>query len=270
MADISKKELILGIAALFLTVALAMWLRQPIENGMMGRVKRYEQALKVDSNSGMFVYARETNVGDVLAYGEFVALQPQRVPELSIKYSVIEKRMEEYNMHTRQVCTTDSKNNTTCHTEIYYEWDYEGSDWYKTSNYQFLTHIFLEREIILPAPNGLKLDETSITPEFLEQLSGSHLYPDGRGDRLGNKRYSYRVLPEKFMGSIFVRFFDDKMLNPFNEKNGLELSYEKNIEQVLKNKTEAIVAFNIVYYIVFILLGMGLYFFLAYHVFYIE
>lgn len=270
MEDISKKEWILGIAVLFLTVALAMWLRQPIENGMIGRIKRYEQSLKIENDSSMFIYARETNVGDVLAYGEFVSLQPQRVPELIIKYSVIEKRMEEYNMHTRQVCTTDGDGHTTCHTEIYYEWDYEGSQWYTTRNYQFLTHIFLDKEIGLPAPLPLKLDESSVNPEFFKMVSGSHLYPHGRGDYLGNQRYSYRILPEKFMGSIFVRFFEDKMSNPFNEKNRLELFYEGNIESVLKNKTSALVAFSIVYYIIFILLGIGLYFLLAYNMFDIE
>lgn len=267
MENISKKEWILGIASLFIVVGLAIALKRPIENNFLEKIKTYEQSLKVKDDSDMFIYAHKTNVGNVLAYGEFVALQPQSIPELINKYAIIEKRLEEYNMHTREVCTSDGEGHTTCHTEIYYEWDYEGSKWYNTSNYQFLTYIFLTNELSSPPLSIQKLSEETVNQQFLKKVSGLYLYPNGIGSYLGNQRYQYRIIPKKFMGSMFIRFFNDSISNPINPKSKIEIFYEKNIDEVLILQNNNAIAFNILYYIFFILIGMGIYFFVAYNIF---
>jgi len=266
MGDISKREWIIGIAVAFIVTAIAIITYQPIQTKMIGDIKQYEQSLKIDNNSDQFIYAIETNVGDVLSYGKFLSLQPQSIPELIGEYSIIEKVTEEYTMHIDLVCTTDGDGNQSCHTETSYSWDYDGSEYFKTNQYEFLGYIFLDSEI-----QGLNLfrrnmNENNIALEYVDRLKGNYIYKENkRGTSVGDIRYRYDVLPTEFSGSLFARFFNDKISNPMAEKKRLYIEYEKTIDEVLENKRKNLGIFNVVYYVLFILIGIGIYLVIAYH-----
>ena len=118
----------------------------------------------------------------------------------------------------------------------------------------------------MPALSPQKLNENTVPPDILKKVSGGYWYPKGTGNYVGNQRYSYSTLPEKFMGSIFIRFFNDTISNPTNQNSKLQVFYNENIEQVLEGQHSNLLLFSILYYVFFILIGIGLYIFIAYKV----
>lgn len=121
-----KRVLIVALG-LPLLIGLGLLIKEAIDDGGERNARLYNTAIQA-TETDRFNYAIDSRQGRLLGYGEFKATQPVKFPEMTQSFGYVDKNKEEYTLHTREVCTTDSEGNESCHTETYYEWDYAGSE----------------------------------------------------------------------------------------------------------------------------------------------
>lgn len=265
MDNISKKEFWLGIAVALIALAVAVFFEPAIKDGMLKNIQTYEQALRVDNDSKVFAYAQKTNVGNVLAFGDFEALQPQSIPELQGSYAVILKVKEHYTMHTRQNCSTDSKGNETCTTETYYSWDTVKRWHWESQDYSFLEVKFQAAKLELPEAQRIFLDDKTMSANLKGFYDQWNLYEQQFfGQPSGDDRYYFEALPLKFAGTMFVRFLNDEAVEPISGAAQIPIYASMTPAQVIQRKKDDLIVFDIGYYILSIALIGGLWYWLAY------
>lgn len=269
MENITRKEWAISLVVLFLALSLLVFFEPFLKDGIIDEVTTYEQAIKIENNSTGFTYAQQTNVGNVLAYGPMVALEPQSIAELQGQYAIVVKIQEHYTQHSRQVCASyDKKNNCTSYrTEYYYTWDYSGSDEWQSQTYSFMGVMFSIGQVSLSASYSLDLNESTVSPEYLNRCSWDYLYEDLNwfGQPGGDDRWYYRILPISTTGTIFVQFFDGQMRDPFNANQRITYHLERGINDVLDAERSKVAVFSTIYYSIGLVLCLGGYFFWAYY-----
>lgn len=147
----------------------------------------YQKAVHIE-NSELFQYGMDTNIGNAFVYGDLEAVDTVTYPEIGGEYIYIEKVEEHYNMHTRQVAhtrTVNGKTQTYYTTEIYYSWDYAGSEDQRAKEIKFCG-------IVLPS-NKISLPGT----DYIDTIKESSLI-----------RYKYYGVPTKHTGTIYTEMSD--------------------------------------------------------------
>ena len=153
--EVTSHEIIVSIAiiAAFLIGGFLIFGR--IQDGIDDANARYNTAVKIDclDNNELFVYGMRTNIGNAFVYGKLIAVDPVSYPEVNGEYMEVRKTKEKYTMHTRQVAHTMTVNGKTqiyYTTEIYYSWDYAGSESKKCEKVRFCDVEFSSDRINLP------------------------------------------------------------------------------------------------------------------------
>lgn len=278
MENITKKEIWIGIAVTLIVLALAVFVEPFLKDGMMKEIRLYQDALRVNNDAKMFSYAQKTNVGNVLAFGNIEALQPQKIDELLQSYVAITKVKEHYTMHTRQVshesCSGSGKNRTCTTyytTEYYWTWD-AVQEWnWVSPNYKFLDVEFQYDQLQLPNYYFLNLDETTINQKYVGFYDNQHLYEQSfLGRPSGDDRYYFTVLPIKFSTTIFVKFIGDTSINPIGNSKNFPVLAGQTPDQIIQAKKNNLVLFDWFYYIVILLLTVGVWLYLAENVINIQ
>ena len=181
-----------------------------ISDNIMEEQQKYNTALQINDDKELFEYGMRTNVGNAFVYGNLQAVDTVTYPEIGDEYMAVEKVREEYTMHTRTYTTTDSNGRTQTHTQVYWTWDYAGSEYVQCEEVSFCGVVFDSDKIDLPYGDYLNTIKVS-----------SHV------------RYKYYVVGTNYTGTIFTDLKDNTISDGTNFYNNRTI--EETIEALKTN-----------------------------------
>lgn len=178
--EITKREVLASVSIVAVMLLIGFLISGKIQNSIMDNNERYNKAVKIEDEE-LFRYGMDTNVGDAFVYGDLEAVDTVTFPEIGGEYMCVEKEEEHYNRHTRTYTTTDGKGHTTTHTEIYWSWDYAGSEDIQCKEVSFCGIVFDSNKIKLPSA------------DYIDTIKES-----------SRVRYKYYGTGTRFKGTIFT------------------------------------------------------------------
>lgn len=134
---ITKREIIASITIIAVMMILGFVIAGRLDAYQIQKNSEYYKAVQI-TDSAMFQYGMDSSVGNAFVCGTLETIEPVTYPEIGGEYMYVQKVEEHYNMHTRTVTTTDSKGNTHTRTEVYWTWDYAGSEAIHSQRIRFL------------------------------------------------------------------------------------------------------------------------------------
>lgn len=229
--EITYREILASISIIAVMLLIGFVISGKISQIQSDRNAKYNKAVKIES-ADLFRYGMDTNVGNAFVYGELKAVDTVTYPEIGGEYMYVEKIEEHYNRHTRTYTTTDGKGHTRIHTEVYWSWDYAGSEDMQCKEVSFCGVVFDSNKIKLPSA------------DYIDTIKES-----------GYVRYKYYGTNIEYKGTIFTELKDKTISDstPF---------YEMSIKET-KDKLErniGVVIFWIVWIIVIVLAVSGFYY----------
>lgn len=201
--EITKREILASVSIIAIMLVVGILISSKISEYHVDQNEKYNKAVKIESQE-LFQYGMETNIGNAFVYGELIAVDTVTYPEIGGQYMYIEKVEEHYNMHTRTYTTTGSNGRTQTHTQVYWSWDYAGSETKKCKNISFLGVTFNSSKFNLP------------DSEYIDTVNAS-----------SHVRYKYYGCQVKHVGTIFTSL-KDNTVNETTFYNG------KNIEETVR------------------------------------
>ena len=229
--EITFREILASISIIAVMLLIGFVISGKISQIQSDRNAKYNKAVKIES-ADLFRYGMDTNVGNAFVHGDLKAVDTVTYPEIGGEYMYAEKVEEHYNMHTRTYTTTDGKGRTTTHTEVYWSWDYAGSEDMQCKEVSFCGVVFDSNKIKLPSADYIDTIKES-----------SHV------------RYKYYGTNIEYTGTIFTELKDKTISDstPF-----YELSVEETKELLETNSD--VVIFWIIWIIVMVLAVFGFYY----------
>ena len=229
--EITYREILASISIIAVMLLIGFVISGKISQIQSDRNAKYNKAVKIES-ADLFRYGMDTNVGNAFVYGELKAVDTVTYPEIGGEYMYVEKIEEHYNRHTRTYTTTDGKGHTRTHTEVYWSWDYAGSEDMQCKEVSFCGVVFDSNKIKLPSADYIKIIKES-----------------------GYVRYKYYGTKTKYTGTIFTKLKDKTIAD---STHFYELSIEETKDKLEKNI--GIVIFWIVWIIIMVLAVFGYYY----------
>lgn len=185
---ITKREIIASISIIAIMILIGVLISGKISEHYIDKNEIYNKAVKIENNSELFQYGMNINIGNAFVHGDLESVDTVSYPEIDGEYIYIEKVEEHYNMHTRRVAhtrTVNGKSQTYYTTEIYYSWDYAGSEDQQAKEISFCDIVFPINKIDLP--------------------SEEHIDTIKESSRI---RYKYYGIGTKYTGTIFTDLRD--------------------------------------------------------------
>ena len=229
--EITYREILASISIVAVMLLIGFVISGKISQIQDDKNAKYNKAVKIES-ADLFRYGMDTNVGNAFVYGELKAVDTVTYPEIGGEYMYVEKIEEHYNRHTRTYTTTDGKGHTRIHTEVYWSWDYAGSEDMQCKEVSFCGIVFDSNKIKLPSADYIDTIKES-----------SHV------------RYKYYGTKTKYTGTIFTKLKDKTISDSTH-------FYEMSIKET-KDKLErniGVVIFWIIWIIVMVLAVFGFYY----------
>lgn len=232
--EVKVREIIVSIAIGLIALSLGLFIDNLISEAIIDKKELYNKSLKIDNDKDTFKYAVDTNIGNVLVYGNFKVEKGVTYKELKNDYMYIEKVTEEYHRKTRTVCSGSGKSRS-CRTETYYEWDRIDSD-EKTID----KVLFLGKEFDFNKFSGYKVNtldlENNISDNLKNKVKYNYLYKDKPGffgSSVGDIRYYFNYTPKEFYGTIFVKA-TDKTIKDVNGSSKIDIIHN-NLQETIDN-----------------------------------
>ena len=246
--SLTKKEALLWLlsaAVMVAFISLGIWIHGNIMNGYHDKQRLYQTAIKTE-NGEEFNYSIDTRQGNIMTSGTFTFVDFVKFPEMKQQFSKVTKTEEEYTRHEEEVCedTYDSEGNVdgeTCHTEVSYSWDFNGSDTLEGQKVKFFEREYPSSMFRFGSERGIDASEV------IDGIEGHYYYPNGIGscifswgecDREGNIRYYYSVRDGAVSGSIFVNTSQGH-LKPAEGSGAINVGSDTIEEKTKKAATEA-------------------------------
>jgi hypothetical protein len=182
--EITKREVLTSVSIVVAMLLIGFLISGKIQNSIMDNNERYNKAVKIEDEE-LFRYGMDTNVGNAFVYGDLEAVDTVTFPEIGGEYMYVEKEEEHYNRHTRTYTTTDEKGHTKIHTEVYWSWDYAGSEDIQCKEVSFCGIVFDSGKIKLP------------DADYIDTIKES-----------SRVRYKYYGTGTRFNGTIFTELKD--------------------------------------------------------------
>lgn len=256
------KRVLLVVLGAILLIPVGFSVREAINANGEKNARMFNTAIQA-SEQDRFNYAIDSHQGKLLGSGHFTPTQLVKFPEMNKQYAWVEKTKEEYTRHEREVCedTYDAEGNVsgeTCHTEVYYSWDYAGSDQLQTPAYklhgrEYPESLFNDGVFATSANCNEFMAEGSAGGWFssAKGCTGGHYYTDGE------TRYDYRVIDPNGFDAAFIADVSTGALKPLS---GSFISLErKSIEQMVKDANNYHTPGNVflVFWWLLVIGGMG-------------
>ena len=229
--EITYREILASISIIAVMLLIGFVISGKISQIQDDKNAKYNKAVKIESTD-LFQYGMNTNVGNAFVYGELKAVDTVTYPEIGGEYMYAEKVEEHYNRHTRTYTITDGKGHTRTHTEVYWSWDYAGSEDIQCKEVSFCGIVFDSNKIKLPSADYIDTIKES-----------SHV------------RYKYYGTNIEYKGTIFTEL-KDKTIS--DSTDFYELSIEETKDKLERNI--GIVIFWIIWIIVMVLAVFGFYY----------
>lgn len=256
------KRVLLVVLGAILLIPVGFGAKAAIDENGAKNARVYNTAIQA-IETDRFNYAIDSQQGILLGSGHFTPTQLVKFPEMQKQYAWVEKTKEEYTRHEREVCTDtyDAEGNVTgetCHTEVYYSWDYAGSDQVQTPAYKLHGREYPESLF-----NDGIFAQSKDCDEFMPKGSDGGWFSDAKGCSGGyyytdgDTRYDYRVIDPNGFDAAFIADVRKGGLKPLNA-NFISLE-RKSVEQMVKDAnnyhTPGIIF--IVFWWLLVLGGMG-------------
>lgn len=209
--EITKREVIFSIIIASFMLVLGFLISGKISDLASDSETKMNQALQI-TDEEMFKYNINTNVGNVLCYGELSAVDPVTYSELGDEYMYVEKVKEECRVHSRTVST-----GKVTHVEYYYTWDRIDSEEIHSNNLSFLGEQFDYDKIDKPSDYfKVTIYSDGSTEEWYDD--------DGDWDEKGDIRYSYYVIDKSYNGTLETELKDNTISddNVFHENKTIQ------------------------------------------------
>lgn len=208
--EITFREILASISIIAVMLLIGFVISGKISQSNVDRNEKYNKAIKIDNDKGMFQYGMETNVGNAFVHGELKAVDTVTFPEIGGKYMYVKKVEEHYNMHTETYTTTDSKGHTQTHTRIYWSWDYAGKESKECKNVKFCDVKFASSKLKHPSASYIKMIKES-----------------------SNVRFKYYGTGTKYNGTIFAELKDKTI--PDNTRFFMNTNIEETMDILVSN-----------------------------------
>lgn len=200
--EVTPREILVSIIIILIALSLGIGLVSAVENAMAETNEIYYKAIKIDNDDRMFHHAKRTDAGIALVYTDVKALDTVTFPEISGEFMYIEKVREDYTMHTRTVTETDSEGNTRTRTEVYYTWDYVGTESLVNKEVEIFGEIYSSTKF-----NFDKLmKELRLTKNNFIGDGRLRLKSDGYVYRGSDTRYYYNYVPKEVKSNFLIDF----------------------------------------------------------------
>lgn len=226
--EITKREIIASIAIVAIMFVIGFFISDKITDYENDKNAEYQKAIHIE-DSELFQYGMDTSTGNAFVYGDLEAVDTVTYPEIGGEYIYVEKVEEHYNMHTRQVAhtrTVNGKTQTYYTTEIYYSWDYAGSEEQRAKEIKFCGIVLPSNKIDLP--NTYHIDTIK---------ESSHV------------RYKYYGVATKHTGTLYTKLSDGTI------SDNSKFFEDYTIDEALDSCTSGIA--NIIFWIVWVILIGG-------------
>lgn len=205
--EITKRELLASVSLFAIMLLIGLLISERIADYQRDQNEQYNKAAKIESQD-LFEYGMRTNIGNAFVYGDLEAVDTVTYPEIGGAYMYAEKVEEHYTKHTRRVShtrTVNGKSQTYYTTEVYWSWDYAGSESVACQEVSFLGVTFDANKISIP-------DE-----HYIETIKES-----------SHVRYKYYGVDTHFSGTIFADLRDGTIQDntPFYENLTIDETVE--------------------------------------------
>lgn len=209
--EITKREIIVYVAIVFLWICATTGIDYHVTQRKDDESIQYKQAVQVKSPDRL-QYAINTDLGDILTYGQVKTVDPVGYLEIGKKYMSASWVKERYTRHMEPIVYSTGKvsypSYTVSRVKVYYSWDVidKGSVTSKSVKY-------LGQEI---PTSEIHVDEKHIKTVKTEP----------------NIRFEYYGVPKNFKATMFINA---------NGKANIKSTYkDKNIEEVIRGKWNSI------------------------------
>lgn len=222
--EITKREVIASIIIFAIMMIIGFMISDRITEWQNQENAKYRKAIQINNDTNQFKYGMDTSVGNAFIYGSLDTIDPVTYEEIGGSYMYVEKVREEYRRHTRTV--TYTVNGKTRHrTEVYWSWDYAGSEDKQATKVKFCGIEFGIDKFNIPDSEYI----TTINAEW-------------------HVRYKYYGTKTSFEGTTFTKLYDSTI------SKSSEFYENRNIDEALKEATSN--CSNIIFWIVWIILMM--------------
>lgn len=228
---ITKREIIASIAIVAILLIIGFIISGKITDSENDKNSEYQKAVHI-TDSELFQYGMETNVGNAFVYGEIEPIDTVTFEEIGGQYLYVEKIKERYERHEREVTKKDKNGKEYKVKEEYYEWDTENWESNHVEEIQFCGIVFSYGKINLPGK------------KYIDTIRGDREWSWKSGEFV-KVRYKYYGVSTNHTGTIYTRLSDNTISDnsPFYE--------DYTIEQTLERCTSG--GGNIIFWIAWIL-----------------
>lgn len=164
--EITFREILASISIIAVMLLIGFVISGKISQSNVDRNEKYNKAIKIDNDKGMFQYGMKTNVGNAFVHGELKAVDTVTFPEIGGKYMYVKKVEEHYNRHVKTYTTTDSKGHKHTHTRVYHSWDYAGKEVKECNELRFCGVKFSSDKIDIPGTSYIETIKESSRVRF--------------------------------------------------------------------------------------------------------
>lgn len=254
--DITLREILFSIIILCLVICFGLFINNRIDDYFIKKEEKYNKALKVNNNNELFEYSIKTNVGNLINYGEFEAIDPVKDDWLINSYTAYNKITERYTKHTRTVCSSCGKT-TCCHTETYHTWDKINNNLHGVSYIKFSGVNFFYSDFTNYPWKTLSISRQTIN-NGIGYLKDNYIYEKNKlFDSEGDIRYYYEIIPTHFYGTTFGVAKDNVYKSEDNR--GIYIDSD-NLENYIKKNKNSRTFWKVLFWVIYlILVGLGIY-----------
>ena len=198
--EITLREIIASITIVAVMLLIGFVIAGKIEAHQIDKNAEYNKAVHI-TDSVMFQYGMNTNLGNAFVYGDLYAVDPVTFPELGGEYLYVEKVEEHYNRHTQIVTKTRTNSKGEIETyeeeEVYYSWDYYDSWEQHSKKIRFCGIEFDSGKIRRPGSRYIKTEQSFLS-DIRFVYSGCQIkytgtiYTDLRNNTISDGAYFYQ------------------------------------------------------------------------------
>lgn len=231
---VTLREILVSIIIALLMTGVGIFISNIIYDKTVEDSEEFFKALKIYNDEELFNYAINTNVGNILSQGVFMANVAVSDDMIDGEYFSIIRAEEHYEMKTREVTYTDGNGNVRTKTETYWEWVEHKRDVFYTETFNYLGREF----------------------NYKDMKFNFHSYNKTvQKDLLSNVRYVFYTIPREFEASVFLKANNNTITDN-------KIFYNKTIKDIINSKEKsadnAVKVFWVIWMVV-ILVAIGLF-----------
>lgn len=231
--EITKREIIASIAIIAVMLIIGFTISGKITDAQNDRNSEYQKAIHI-TDSELFQYGMETNVGNAFVYGEIEPVDTVTFAEIGGQYLYVEKIKERYERYEREATKKDKNGKEYKVTEEYYQWDIEDRESNHVEEISFCGIVFPYGKINLPGD------------KYIDTIRGDREWSWKSGERV-KVRYKYYGVSTNHTGTIYTCLVD----NTISDNTTFYTDY--TIEKTLESLTDS--GGNIFFWIAWIFLA---------------